>query len=237
MRQWLYDVMMMSFKWPIWLKRAKRLEMGCSTSNGPFGTFFALTVSNGWGASRWLYRTHWGRTLPGGPSHNGPMPVRCLRGVAVLSSFPKGLVSISVFQTFAFPKRSIYFATLLQFLPWLHLFALGRLRDGSPTTRQPRILKQLLQRNTIITSICKPHTKNFFCQKEGIRWNQSTCCMSWDKFGFVLGMFGLECILWETLGIWDVLDGDFTIGLNPRSSGQLWLLCVCCHKKHGRKGK
>ncbi len=77
------------------------------------------------------------------------MPIQCLRGVAVLSSFPKGLVSISVFRTFAFPKRSIYFATLLRFLPWLHLFALSRLRDGSPTTRQPRILKRSSQRDNM----------------------------------------------------------------------------------------
>ena len=130
------------------LKRAVRPQTAHLERSSP------LTVSNSWGASRRLYRTLWGRTLPGGPSHNGPMPIRCLRGMAVLSSFPKGLVAISVFQTFAFPKRSVHSATLLQFLPWLPLFALGRLRDGSPTTRQPRILKRLLQRDIFCPLKC-----------------------------------------------------------------------------------
>ncbi len=72
------------FDWigPTSLKRAVQPRMACSECSSP------ITVLNSWGASRWLYRTPWGRTLPGGPSHNGPMPIRCLRGVAVLSSFP-----------------------------------------------------------------------------------------------------------------------------------------------------
>ncbi len=42
-------------------------------------------------ASRRLYRARWRRTLPRGPSLNSPMPIRCLRGVAAFSSFPKAL--------------------------------------------------------------------------------------------------------------------------------------------------
>ncbi len=118
-----------------------------------------LTVSNGCAPPDSFIGLYWERTLPGGPSHNGPMPIRCLWGVAVLSPFPKGLASISVFRMSDFPKRSIFLATLLRLLPQLNLFALGRLRDGFPTTRQPRMLKRSLQcDNSILVNILNNFT-------------------------------------------------------------------------------
>ena len=83
------------------------------------------------GASRQLYRARWGRTLPRGPSLNSPMPIRCLRGVAAFSSFPKGLVSISIFRTSAFPKRSIQLQHCCSSCHGFNLFVPGHLRACS----------------------------------------------------------------------------------------------------------
>ncbi len=97
----------------------------------------------------------------GGPSLEVPLTtVLCPSGVseAWLCSalFRKALFHFLLFQTSDFPKRSIFLATLLQLLPRLNLFALGRLRDSSPTTRQPRMLKRSLQRdNGLEFSFCQ----------------------------------------------------------------------------------
>ncbi len=98
MCQWLYDVIVTSLKWAIWLQLAR------PASNGPFnfkraihprmarsGSSLPFDRLQWSSASRQLYRAHWRRTLPRGPSLNSPMPIRCLRGVAAFSSFPKPL--------------------------------------------------------------------------------------------------------------------------------------------------
>ncbi len=73
------------------------------------------------------------------------MPIRCLRGVAAFSSFPKGLVSISIFRTSAFLKRSISLQHCCSSCRGFNLFAAGHLRAHSSATRQPWMLKRSLQ--------------------------------------------------------------------------------------------
>ncbi len=67
------------------------------------------------------------------------------------------LFSKRPYFSFGFPNICLSetvqpFCNIVAILLWLHLLALGRLRGGFLTTRQPRTLKRSLQRDNVLTA-------------------------------------------------------------------------------------